>query len=111
MLNKLEVESKSFPFHQLYTGSCTQLDTWIDQMMAVSEENVLNILFMKFNRKGKYVVVQSKYTWVTDQFTYYTSKKHGDWLLIDFEHFFKHNTELLKTYCNSTPSSNIIPNT
>ena len=90
---------KDFPFHQLYTGECKVLEGWIEQMMDVAEDGDLNILFMKFNRKGKFVVVQSdKKTWVTDQFTYYTSKAHGDWLLIEFDHFFKHNKDLLKMY-------------
>lgn len=104
--SKFNAECKSykdFPFHQLYSGDCKVLDGWIEQMMDVSEQGDLNILFMKFNRKGKYVVVESnKKTWVTDQFTYYTSKKYGDWLIIDFDHFFKHNKDLLKLYSGST---------
>jgi hypothetical protein len=89
---------KDFPFHQLYTGECKVLDGWIEQMMDVSEEGDVNILFMKFNRKGKFVVVQSGKTWVTDQFTYYTSKAYGDWIVIDFDHFFKHNKDIFKAY-------------
>ena len=108
---KFNAECKSyadFPFHQLYTGECKVLEGWIDQMMDVAEEGDLNILFMKFNRKGKFVVVQSdKKTWVTDQFTYYTSKAHGDWLLIDFNHFFKHNKDLLKIYSSSSDTKSI----
>ncbi len=102
---RFNAECKSyqdFPFHQLYSGDCKVLDGWIGQMMDVAEEGDLNILFMKFNRKGKFVVVQSdKKTWVTDQFTYYTSKAYGDWLLIEFDHFFKHNKDLLKVYSSS----------
>ena len=93
---------KDFPFHQLYSGDCKVLDGWIEQMMDVAEDGDMNILFMKFNRKGKFVVVQSNKTWVTDQFTYYTSKAHGDWLLIDFDHFFKHNKDLLKLYSSGS---------
>lgn len=92
---------KDFPFHQLYTGDCKVLDGWIEQMMDVAEEGDVNILFMKFNRKGKFVVVQSDKTWVTDQFTYYTSKAHGDWIIIDFDHFFKHNKDIFKLYSGS----------
>ena len=53
---KFNAECKSyadFPFHQLYTGGCKVLDGWIDQMMDVAEDGDLNILFMKFNRKGR----------------------------------------------------------
>jgi hypothetical protein len=97
-----------FPFHLLYSGDCKVLDGWIEQMMDVAEDGDLNILFMKFNRKGKFVVVQSKYTWVTDQFTYYTSTTHGDWILVEFTHFFKHNKDLLKVYSSSSDTKSTV---
>lgn len=95
-----------FPFHQVLSGSCKQLDTWIAQMMDVAEKDDLNVLFMKFNRKGKFVAVETKYTWITDNFMYYTSPSMGDWVLIEFEHFFRHNKDLFKSYS----SPNHIPN-
>lgn len=91
-----------FPFHLVLTGDCKVLNSWLDQLMDVSEEQDLNLLFMKFNRKGKFVCVQSKLTWVTDQFLYYTSEKHGDWLIIEFDHFWKHNKDLVKSYSGTT---------
>ena len=102
---KFNAECKSyadFPFHLVLTGDCKVLDGWISQMMDVAESDDLNILFMKFNRKGKFVCVESKYTWITDQFLYYTSKKHGDWLIMEWDHFFHHNIDLVKTY-SGTP--------
>ena len=102
--NKMNAECKSyadFPFHLVLTGHCKVLDAWLDQMMSVAEPDDLNILFMKFNRKGKFVCVQTCLTWVTDQFLYYTSEKHQDWLIIEWDHFFKLNKDLLKTYCSS----------
>jgi hypothetical protein len=98
---RLNAECKSyadFPFHLVLQGDCKVLDGWLQQMMDVADANDFNILFMKFNRKGRFVCVQSKYTWVTDQFIYYTSTKLGDWLIIDFDHFFKLNKDLVKTY-------------
>jgi hypothetical protein len=104
-----------FPFHQVLAGSCKTFDSWIEQLMSVSETNDVNIMFMKFNRKGKFVGVQTKLTWVTDQFMYYTSPNHKDWLIIEFEHFFKYNKDLLKKYSETkntgstdTKSDNII---
>lgn len=105
---------KDFPFHQVLTGECKILDEWLDQVMTVSDPEDINILFMKFNRKGSFVVVQTKLTWITDQFLYYTSKKHKDWLIIEFDHFFKHNTNLFKSYCSGstdTKSNTITLNT
>ena len=100
---KFNAECKSyadFPFHLVLGGECKVLDGWLQQMMDVADPDDFNILFMKFNRKGRFVVVQSKHTWITDQFMYYTSSKLGDWLIIDFDHFFKLNKDLVKKYSN-----------
>lgn len=111
---KFNAECKSyadFPFHLVLTGDCKVLDSWLDQMMDVAEPDDLNILFMKFNRKGKFVCVQTCLTWVTDQFLYYTSKNHQDWIIIEWNHFFKLNKDLLKGYSSGIKdikSSNII---
>jgi len=107
---KMNVECKfyaDFPFHLLLTGECKVIDAWIGQLMDVADPNDLNILFMKFNRKGRYICVQSKLTWVADNFTYYTSQKHGDWMIFEFDSFFLHNTELLKTYSSTIDTKSI----
>jgi hypothetical protein len=104
---KFNAECKSyadFPFHLAISGECKVLNDWLDQLMAVSEANDVNILCMKFNRKGKFVCVQTQLTWISDQFLYYTSKKHGDWLIIEFNHFWEHNKDIFKSYCSGTPS-------
>ena len=105
---RMNIECKfyaDFPFHLLLTGDCKVIDAWIDQLMDVADEDDVNLLFMKFNRKGRYVCVQSKLTWVSDNFVYYTSKKHGDWTIFEFDSFFALNTELLKTYSISTDTT------
>lgn len=113
---KFNAECKSyadFPFHLVLTGECKQLNTWLEQLMTVAEPDDVNILFMKFNRKGKFVAVQTKLTWITDQFLYYTSNKFGDWIIVEFDHYFKHNKDLLKTYSGSksiNPNTTLIEN-
>lgn len=105
---KFNAEAKSyadFPFHQLLTGNCKVFDTWIEQLMAVADEGDCNILLTKFNRKGRYVAVQAKYTWVTDYFVYYSSTKVGDWVFIEFDTFFENNKDLFKAYSGSTSST------
>jgi len=105
---RMNIECKfyaDFPFHLLLTGDCKVIDAWIDQLMDVADPHDVNLLFMKFNRKGRYVAVQSKLTWVSDNFVYYTSKKHGDWTIFEFDSFFALNTELLKTYSISTDTT------
>jgi len=108
--NLMNAECKSykdFPFHQVLAGECKVFDDWLGQMLTVAEPSDLNILFMKFNRKGKFVAVQSNKTYVTDHFLYYTSKEHGDWIIIEFDIFFRLNKDIFKAYCG-TNSTNII---
>ena len=48
---------KDFPFHRLFHNTkIPQLDQWIDQLLDVADEGDVNLLFMKFNRKGRYVL-------------------------------------------------------
>jgi len=105
---KMNVECKfyaDFPFHLLLSGECKVIVAWLEQLMDVADPDDCNILFMKFNRKGRYIAVQSKLTWVADNFTYYTSQKHGDWMIFEFESFFLHNTDLLQSYCSTDTKS------
>jgi len=112
--SKMNAECKfyqDFPFHLLLTGDCKQLDSWLDQLMDVADEGDMNILFMKFNRKGRYIAVQPKLTWKIDTFMFYASEKHGDWIIAEFDSFFKNNAELVKLYSSTTSdttSNNII---
>jgi len=111
--SKMNIECKfyaDFPFHLLLSGESKIIDAWIEQLLDVAETDDLNLLFMKFNRKGRYVAVQCKLTWITDNFFFYGSKKHGDWYIMEFDSFFKNNQHLVKTYSGSpdTTSNNII---
>jgi len=99
-----------FPFHLLLTGDCKVLEGWLAQLMDVADPDDCNILFMKFNRKGRYVCVQSKLTWISDNFIYYSSKSNSDWTIFEFDSFFKHNKDLLKKYSQSTIDTMSITN-
>ena len=100
---KMNVECKSyadFPFHQLFTGQVKQLEIWIEQCLDVADEGDFNILFMKFNRKGKYVAAQIN----TDhpelkssRHFHYGSQNHGNWIIMEFKSFFELNSQLVKT--------------
>jgi hypothetical protein len=89
---------KDFSFHLLLSGSCKQIDAWIEQLLDVADEGDLNILFMKFNRIGKFVAVQPKLTWIVDNYIFYASETQGDWLITEMTSFFKNNSELVKQY-------------
>ena len=117
--SKMNIECKfyaDFPFHLLLSGDCKVINTWIEQLMDVADAGDVNLLFMKFNRKGRYVAVQCGSTWITDNFVYYSSSKFGDWLIVEFDDFFQHNSTLLKTYSappdtTSNPTVISIPTT
>ena len=73
--------------------------------MDVHDEGDFDVLFMKFNRKGRFVCVPSKYTFVSDQFIYYTSDKHSDWVIFGWDHFFKFNKDIFKAYAGNTETN------
>ena len=105
--SKMNIECKFYadlPFLLLLSGDCKVINTWIEQLMDVAETGDVNLLFMKFNRKGRYVAVQCGSTWITDNFVYYSSSKFGDWLIVEFDDFFQHNSTLLKSY-SATPDT------
>ena len=99
---RMNAEAKNyadFPFHQLFTGSCRQLDGWIEQMLEVADEGDFNILFMKFNRKGTYVVVPHNHNWdpTLSSFTY--RSRQQVWQIFDLEQFLKLNQQSIAALC------------
>lgn len=108
----LNAEAKfyaDFPFHQLFTG-CQQLESWLDQLMVASDPGDFNILFMKFNRKGRFVAVQANISWGgTENFFKYSSPKHGIWMIYQLEKFFSSNDHIVRTLCNANYSTQVAP--
>jgi len=95
----LNIECKNyadFPFYQILT-TCKLLDDWLDQLMDVSDKDDLNVLFMKFNRKGRYIAVEQKHKWKMNNYLVYHSDIYGSWIISELEHFFKLNSGLFKT--------------
>jgi len=96
--NLLNIECKSyasFEFDHLYTD-CKLLDSWLSQLMTVADETDLNILMFKITRRGRFIVVQSKHEWELGNYTKYSSKLLGDWIVTDFDQFFKLNADKVK---------------
>lgn len=61
--NHWNIECKSykdFPFHMLFQDKkISPLEEWISQLMSVADDGDVNLLFMKFNRKGTYILYPS----------------------------------------------------
>jgi hypothetical protein len=96
---KFNAEAKfyaDFAFHQLFT-ECSQLEDWIKQLMTAADADDLNILFMKFNRRGRFVAVQASLSWnCSANHMRYSSKKYGDWMIYSLETFFDLNKQLVQ---------------
>lgn len=92
---------KDFPFHQLYSSNIKILEGWLDQLMDVSDPGDYNILFMKFNRKGEYVVTHQSTTSVDQlqNYSFYNSLKHGRWIIQSFDLFWQNNKDLVQQHC------------
>jgi Holliday junction resolvase len=94
---------KDFPFHQLFTGPVKQLDTWLDQLMDAADPGDFNILIMKFNRKGKFVVFNfdenRTHPMFVDRHLLYENK-YGRWAIMDYDKFWDLNIDSVKTNCS-----------
>lgn len=87
-----------FGFHQLFEES-KQLESWLDQLMTAGDPGDANILFMKINRRGRFVAVEQSQNWNTDcnHTVYNSTGDHGRWLIYRLETFFNLNADRLKT--------------
>jgi len=92
---------KDFPFHQLFQGSCKQLDEWIAQCMDVADQGDFNIIFMKFNRKGTFVATQLSDTksFTLERNFNYPTEKYGTWAIMDYDAFWELNAAVVKDLC------------
>ena len=100
---KLNIECKfykDFPFNLLYTNECKVIDNWLDQLLDPADAKDINILAMKFNRKGQYIVFESKHSTLDPGTTYTkyknTNKEHGPWYIVEFNSFWQLNKDTVK---------------
>lgn len=96
------VECKSyaeFPFHQLFSeGKITLLDTWISQTLDAADAGDLNIIIMKFNRKGSFVAFEGHLipTLQTTRHIIYDSEKFGSWAFTNYDEFWRLNSDIVR---------------
>ena len=90
---------KDFAFHQVLNGSCKQLDDWISQIYLTADDNDVNLLTMKFNRKGAYIAFEMKNTppfKTGANYMRYHTEKNGPWIIMGFEKFWELNGDMVK---------------
>lgn len=89
-----------FTFHQLFTKSPVPLlESWLEQTLEAADPGDCNILFMKFNRKGKYVAYQLPQDFSTYRHLDYTDKQGNHWRITGFDDFFELNQQAFKDSC------------
>ena len=102
---RFNAEAKSyaeFPFHRLLSNvEIPLLETWIGQSLDAADEGDFTIIFMKFNRIGRYVCYRQTDDMKANRFIDYTSKKYGSWRITNFEEFFDLNKDTVKKICES----------
>jgi hypothetical protein len=71
--------------------------------MDVADQGDFNIVFMKFNRKGMFVAVQTDPDTtplnLSKHFNY-GSAKHGNWSVMDYDLFWELNADAVKQLCS-----------
>ena len=70
----------------------------------IAENGDVNILFMKFNRKGTYVAFKEHLInkgWRCPVHVKYNSEKYGTWLFLSTDEFWEYNTERFEYHCVS----------
>lgn len=87
---------KEFAFHQLFSNSCPLLDTWIEQCLEPADQNDINIIVIKINRRGKYVCVEKR-----PEYNIERGLLYNDWVFFDYDIFFEDNYESFKQLCHN----------
>lgn len=89
-----------FPFHQLFTQSPVPLlESWLEQTLDAADPGDCNILFMKFNRKGRYLAYQLPQNFNTIRHLDYTDKSGNNWRITGFDDFFTLNKDIFSQSC------------
>ena len=89
-----------FPFHQLLTqGHIPILESWIEQTLDAADQGDCSLLFMKFNRKGRYVAYQLPSTFVDYKWVDYQDKAGNTWRITGFDDFFSLNKDAFQSRC------------
>lgn len=86
-----------FTFHKLFQDQeIPLLESWITQVLDAGDPDDLNIIFMKFDRIGRYVAFQLPNEFLSERSVDYYAANQTVWRFMGFDEFFKLNKENLK---------------
>lgn len=102
-----------FPFHQLLQAKPVPLlEQWLEQTLDAHDENDIDLLFMKFDRKGIYLAFPEN---LKDKFTLsrhviYNSPNYGSWIMTFWNDFseVEANTKQIEIFSINGTNSNRI---
>lgn len=86
-----------FPFHQLLQEKpILLLEQWLEQTLDAHDENDIDLLFMKFNRKGIYLAYPAQHNrfLLSPRSVNYGSTKHGSWTITFWQDFAEHEDNI-----------------
>ncbi|MFW6002128.1 MAG: putative PDDEXK endonuclease [archaeon] len=84
-----------FPFHQLFNDiTIPLLESWIEQLRETANPGDYNIIIMKFNRKGRYIMIEKNNLFEYEKYIQYKDKNGKIWIFMNLECFFKNNKEV-----------------
>ena len=79
-----------FPFHQLLQAKPIPiLEQWIEQTLDAHDEGDIDLLFMKFDRKGIYLAFPKEFRTIfkLDRHIHYNSQNYGSWTITFWQDF------------------------
>lgn len=95
-----------FPFHQLLSqGKIGLLEAWTKQTLEAADPGDVNIIFMKFDRRGRYVAYQLPLSFDNHRFIDYTDEAGNKWRITGFEDFFELNKDTFYQVCKGVTNA------
>jgi len=89
-----------FPFHAfLIEQRIPLLEKWLEQTITSAEQGDYSIVFIKINRKGKFLAITPYQDFTTSRHILYTDSHNNEWLITGFEDFFLKNGIILENLC------------
>jgi hypothetical protein len=89
-----------FPFHQLLTqGKIGLLESWMKQTLEAADPGDISIIFMKFNRKGRYIAYKLTTGFENHRYIDYQDEQGNFWRITGFEDFFELNKDNFMNSC------------
>jgi hypothetical protein len=102
---RINIEAKSrqiIGWHQILSGSCKDLDSWIAQCMTVHQLDDFTVIFFKIDRQGQFVAVRladNQEILKPKNYLLYTTSAQGTWLISELNNFWNLNKSIIEKIC------------